>query len=243
MKNKTLIGLLSIISLVGCDIGPGNKAPIRESELFQYIYLKENGTRHKNLKTNEIVIVGFTEIGKQQTSLDIPLEINGNPVTMLGIEDQSYSYNHNWIVEPSEILQQLYIHENIKFINFKGGNASLFICAESCHIKYGYHSFKEMFCPSVWFEDTSKTQFGQYTIANTTFFLNPPSGVEVDDIYRIENLANNETITRPLDPTIDGCTFTGWYTEKECINSWDFNTIVNFEDLDVFNLYAGWQRI
>ena len=69
------------------------------------------------------------------------------------------------------------------------------------------------------------------------------SRVEVDDIYRIENLANNETITRPLDPTIDGCTFTGWYTEKECINSWDFNTIVNFEDLDVFNLYAAWQRI
>ena len=243
MKNKTLIGLLSIISLVGCDIGPGDKAPIHETELFQYIYLKENGTRHKNLKTNEIVIVGFTEIGKQQTSLDIPLEINGNPVTMLGIEDQSYSYNHNWIVEPSETLQYLYIHENIKFINFKGGNASLFICAESHHIKYGYYSFKEMFCPSVWFEDETEMSRGQFNIANTTFFLNQSSGVEIDSVYRIENYSNDEVIKRPIDPTIDGYIFVGWYTEKECINSWDFNTTVNFEDLHVFNLYAGWQRI
>ena len=243
MKNKTLIGLFNIIGLVGCDVGPGNKAPIHETELFQYIYLKENGTKHKDLKTNKIVIVGFTEAGKKCDSLDIPFDINGDPVTKLGIEDQSFSYNHNWIVEPSENLKKLYIHENINEIVCRGAETTLFICTESNDYRTWNTTFKEIFCPRTWFEDTSKTQFGQYTIANVTFFLNPPSGVEVDDIYRIENLAINETITRPLDPTIDGCTFTGWYTEKECINSWDFNTIVNFEDLDVFNLYAGWQRI
>ncbi|MBP5308287.1 MAG: InlB B-repeat-containing protein [Clostridia bacterium] len=31
----------------------------------------------------------------------------------------------------------------------------------------------------------------------------------------------------PPDPKRDGYTFCGWYTEPECENEWDFNTVIN----------------
>ena len=48
--------------------------------------------------------------------------------------------------------------------------------------------------------------------------------------------SNYDKVTTPTAPTANGCIFQGWYTEAECINQWDFNTVV----LGDITLYAKW---
>ena len=48
--------------------------------------------------------------------------------------------------------------------------------------------------------------------------------------------SNYDKATAPTAPTANGCIFQGWYTEAECINQWDFNTVVTGD----MTLYAKW---
>ena len=43
-------------------------------------------------------------------------------------------------------------------------------------------------------------------------------------------------VTKPTDPTAEGFTFGGWYTDAECTTPYDFNTTVSSS----FTLYAKW---
>lgn len=46
----------------------------------------------------------------------------------------------------------------------------------------------------------------------------------------------NTAITRPTDPTKEGSTFGGWYSEAACTNEWDFDTTVS----ENTTIYAKW---
>ncbi|MBR5117537.1 MAG: BspA family leucine-rich repeat surface protein, partial [Muribaculaceae bacterium] len=48
--------------------------------------------------------------------------------------------------------------------------------------------------------------------------------------------SNYDKATTPTAPTANGFIFQGWYTEAECINQWDFNTVVTGD----MTLYAKW---
>ena len=48
--------------------------------------------------------------------------------------------------------------------------------------------------------------------------------------------SNYDKATTPTAPTANGYIFQGWYTEAECINQWDFNTVVTGD----MTLYAKW---
>ena len=51
------------------------------------------------------------------------------------------------------------------------------------------------------------------------------------------NLWSNEAkATEPAQPTAEGWTFTGWYTDAECTNKWNFDDIVPGD----MTLYAKW---
>lgn len=56
----------------------------------------------------------------------------------------------------------------------------------------------------------------------------------------IQNIEKGKVATNPTkQPTKDGYTFTGWYTDKECKNKYDFSTAVEKD----ITLYAGWEAI
>ena len=56
----------------------------------------------------------------------------------------------------------------------------------------------------------------------------------------IQNVEKGKVATNPTkQPTKDGYIFTGWYTEKECKNKYDFSTAVEKD----ITLYAGWEAI
>lgn len=53
-----------------------------------------------------------------------------------------------------------------------------------------------------------------------------------------QNVESGKTASIPTPPTADGYTFVGWYTERECINAYDFETPVTAE----LHLYAKWTQ-
>ncbi len=49
---------------------------------------------------------------------------------------------------------------------------------------------------------------------------------------------SNGCVTKPEDPTRDGYTFAGWYTNAACAKAWDFATAVT----ENMTLYAKWEK-
>ncbi len=58
------------------------------------------------------------------------------------------------------------------------------------------------------------------------------------DIVSIEGTKSTFVATQPADPTRDGFTFTGWYTDAECTQAFDWSASV----VRHITLYAGWQE-
>lgn len=67
---------------------------IRESGYFQYMIVGES-THIKNEDSDALIIVGFTDSGQEQETLDIPIEIDGHPVKRIGLTEQNFYYNNN----------------------------------------------------------------------------------------------------------------------------------------------------
>lgn len=56
------------------------------------------------------------------------------------------------------------------------------------------------------------------------------------DVYRTEDVAENETVQCPGDPAIEGLTFRGWYADEACTEPYEFETSPT-QDV---TLYADW---
>ena len=75
-----------------------------------------------------------------------------------------------------------------------------------------------------WVEDTSETYF--------TVEFDSRGG---NAVYAQEVISGGKAV-KPADPVREGFTFTGWFTDEETKNAYDFNTTI---DGDI-KLYAGW---
>jgi len=80
------------------------------------------------------------------------------------------------------------------------------------------------------------TVTAQYSRATYTVTFDSHGGSAVDS----QTVAYGQTADEPEEPTKEGYTFGGWYTEEACINEWDF-----FEDTVTgdLTLYARWSAL
>lgn len=243
---KNIVGLLSCsLLLTCCDIlsydNPNFK--IYEDGYFQYIHTCDN-SKNQDKNDKSLVIVGFTESGKQQETLDIPSKINGYEVKRIGIFDEGYpSGNHSRYVICSAKLKKLYIPNSISIIQcFDGKDVSLMICDDHTDLNYSFSNadYKDIYLCSKRYKELN-IQSNNIFSANVNFDLNYQAE-GLSKLYRIDNVENDEKITIPPKPVRDGYSFTGWYTEPESTNIWDFNNPPTIEANSEMVLYAGWEN-
>ena len=82
----------------------------------------------------------------------------------------------------------------------------------------------------------------EFAPANVAFMNNYSEEIN-KGYYRADDIENGEKITEPPAPEREGYIFTGWYTEAEAINLWDFDNRIDMSDGEELRLYAGWRAI
>lgn len=82
--------------------------------------------------------------------------------------------------------------------------------------------------------DHDRTLYAGWTVTTYTVTFNANGGDLTCDTTQPVTIGNK--VIHPSNPTRDEYDFTGWYTEPECINLYDFNSPVTRS----FTLYAGW---
>lgn len=260
IKVWSLIAVIIFLTMgfASCQIF---KRKIHEDGYWQYIVIgghSEDG--------GEVAIVGLTESGKEQEALDVPRKIKGIKVTSFGYAGSRYKIE-------SENLKRLYIHDNIEHIFYSSlyyfyFNNIEWECGEFPYefkiIYSGYdepdyvsHYYFTICIYKDLYEEIDKKYKeligelgpGEYYVHTRLFapanvaFMNNYSEEINKGYYRADDIENGEKITEPPVPERDGYIFTGWYTETEATNLWDFDTQVDMSDREELRLYAGWHAI
>lgn len=98
-------------------------------------------------------------------------------------------------------------------------------------------------------EAIKRVNYVLYSSPSTTSSYKITSGSSTAETYKVSFNANGHGtapsaqevnlggfVTKPTDPTADGYTFGGWYTDSACTKAYDFSTAVSSS----FTLYAKW---
>ncbi len=209
---------------------------------FKYIIVGENGGIPGIFDKPVIAICNFSSSGRDQEVIDIPREIRGKPVRYIGYK-RTDSLTSGCYQLYSEKLKKLYIHENIK-------------CVYNCALPFW--GLEIMLCsakdPNLIFSEGSTSGAIKYVyrsvnesknigfVANIEFLNNYSTEIN-EGYYSLDNIKAGETIPQPAKPEREGYEFTGWYTEADCENLWDFAELPEIKEGEEFRLYAGWRRL
>lgn len=79
------------------------------------------------------------------------------------------------------------------------------------------------------------TLYAKWNINQYTVTFNTNGGSDVDSL----SVDYGEKVEKPADPTREGYTFDGWYSDKDFKTAWDFNTPITADT----TLYAKWTEI
>ena len=220
---------------------------VKRDGYFQYIIIGEQSRFPRQGSEAAVVIVGFTTSGLEQEVIEIPREIDGIPVQQIGYQDHLllddyYVYSEN--------LRKMYIHDNIRYINFfeqqfkqegemNESHVDIMICSMNDDFYIGpYSSYRKVYFYGSMIDEIDINRL--ISPANIVFMNNYSEEVN-EGYYRLDNIESGETIPEPPAPERTGYEFTGWYTEAECTSKWNFGTSPVIEEGEEFRLYAGWQ--
>ena len=95
-----------------------------------------------------------------------------------------------------------------------------------------------------WYSDSELTTAYDFTAAVTTdltlhakWSLNTYTVTFSRAVVSSQKINHGQTVSKPTDPTRDGYTFDGWYSDSELTTAYDFSTAVTGD----LTLYAKWQ--
>ena len=218
---------------------------------FRYVVVSENSRFSDKGGNLVIAIIGFTELGLQQEVIDIPREIDGKPVRFVGYWD--HGLQKTYTVDCGNI-KKIYVYDNsykgsiydyVNIQSFNGKETDLMCCYPITYDRRfgsGYVESKNMYYYGSLIGKYEFPKEYEFSAANVGFIGNYSTG----DNYGycgLDNVEEGEKIHKPFAPERSGYEFTGWYTEPECENLWDFDTVPVIEDDSEFRLYASWREI
>lgn len=252
MKKIYLLFITFILLIVtSCSQGPADV--IYESGFFQYKIMDLNSDGNK-----EVLIMGLSEEGKQQTTIVIPVKIDGYEVTTLG---HYYGFLGRQGVFESEKLKVIYITNNITNIENEllfdsvslekiyTGNFKSLIGAKWLELVLNSN---QLFLSNLLYNQTYQfflnyNALNKCNIANVLYDLNYGE----NNIFMVDDCDGTTVNVIPPTPYRKGYEFAGWYKEPECINEWEFeNDIVPTKEYDKnreyilkeTKLYAKWEK-
>jgi uncharacterized repeat protein (TIGR02543 family) len=236
------VALVMLFSLAGLTACGGKKPTVYEDGYFQYIIMGENNRAAREDKLGYVIIVGFTESGKEQETICFLRTIDDRPVIQIGYRDEGFLYGNYSLHVYSEKLKKAYIPDNIKYIvYFESKDVDAMLCSIECKevfILAAYSFPKRRYIYKSLF-DVGNNSYNEFP-ANITFLNNYSDEIN-GGYYWLDNIEIGERIPQPPAPERDGYNFRGWFTESECTNLWDFNAIPETAENTEFKLYAGWQ--
>lgn len=212
---------------------------VRTNGYFRYIIVGEN-SRFQNKEDTAAAIVGFSSLGAEQETIEIPEEIDGHAVEYIGFRDEGFSHNYSHTVTCGEKLKKIYMRGNIQEIAYLDApNAELIVCSDRFGTDIWQMNVKRVYVSPTVYES------GRYPFecspANL-LFLNNYAGEENGGYYCWDHIETGSTAKKPADPTRAGYAFEGWYTEEECVNEWNFETPISITEGEPFRLYAKWRE-
>ncbi len=217
--------------------------------------------------TNEFTIVGLTDEGKTKETLVLPTIVEGKKVTTIGYNEDFLlddSVSGLWTVDFSgATYKNFYVHSLLKKCDYKVGSKIHNAITQG---NFYYPSFLErevkgILCiePDNGFttekakkdllEETPTALLPKYyQSVNVIYYMND----DTDNAFFVDDCDGTTVNVIPPDPYRIGYEFAGWYKEKECINSFDFeNDIIPNKEYDEENnyilkennIYAKWEVI
>ena len=231
--------------------------PKLETEYFYYsVKTEDDGSQRAYL-------VGFTELGLEQTELIFPEEIGGIKVWGVGYtlprwtgEEQfgrfqsltleklffPFSYNEKYWAYYNCWVGNAYV---VKWYPQADGAAIINVSGKASI--YGFNIYKN--------EDKEDFQSNNCRVANVSYLYNYDDSPN-DGWYWVDSYDEDLITYIPPEPEREGYAFAGWYKESECTNPWDFEHDITGKELvieahgqnvyDTYEgiyLYAKWNKI
>ena len=216
--------------------------------------------------SDDFTIVGLTEEGKTKETLVLPTIVEGRKVTTIGyLEDYPFDDGTGlWTVDFSgATFKNFYVHSLLKKCDHKVGSK---IRNATNQGNFYYPSFLESDATGILcleFDNGFTTEKAKkdlleetptallpkyYQSVNVIYYMND----DTDNAFFVDDCDGTTVNVIPPDPYRTGYEFAGWYKEKECINSFDFeNDIIPNKEYDEENnyilkennIYAKWEVI
>lgn len=179
------------------------------------------------------------EAGDENGLAIIPKEYNGLPISHLGYQTKIEHWSGTYYkaeLTIDEDIKEVFIPSSVKHavssLNTNNGKIKYITnySVNSQERVYPYynecnkivHIYPEH---CLWEEDAfykfSHINNDECKVGNIYFNLSPNEDSEY--CYWLDYIEAKGRIRRPKDPIREGFAFTGWYTEPECVNMWDFD--------------------
>ena len=254
--------LIFMFSLTGCGIVANLfLAIVAPNDINEYNGMQFWLIQHEDENGKDYYYMAGNLVDKEVVNYFMPMEINGYPVRKFGYT-RFMNTSAGTISLNEKALQKLYMPGTIaesgndySYLEYIHRSMQIYYCGEVinlCEI-YPYDAGSiaiDYYVPANRYDDFENV-FGTTSYkpvlaglhkANIAYRLNSE---DMCEYYYVDNIeAGNKIENIPPEPTRKGYTFGGWYTEKECVNKWDFDNIPTVSDNEEtfveFSLYAKW---
>lgn len=243
---------------------------IYESGFFEYVIVGKRGNFPKNKADQVVAIVRLTEFGQEQETIDIPRTIDGKEVRYIGfriIKGMPGMGGNRPYPFTSPNLKKMYIHDNIVGIDNEivptADEWDIMLCSAVDNSDLGWADYNfdldwiadsirgKVYIYKFWYDKVvedlqesgrSNSLYGERILPANIVFLNNYSDEINGGYYMLDNIKTSAKIPQPPNPEREGYKFTGWFTDPDCTNIWNFNNVKEIKNGDEFRLYAGWQQ-
>ena len=210
--------------------------------------IEHNGVIYEKTSTGYNVFE-ISEKGRDLPIIYIPDEIDGLPVTQIGVQDAIATY-HAYLI--SQKAQSIYLPWSA-IDRFVDGNISdnILIVHPNLTGKLGdelYRLSYKILVPSV-YSDAGSNKGSKLVYANIAYIFNYEDNPN-EGYFFIDLIEETGKLTKPpYDPKREGYTFDGWYKDEGCTEEWSFEedeVTITFDEegnriYEEIKLYAKWK--